>query len=145
MRKATQESLRLGAAQYNKTTQYKDSVEMAVSMLTDSVHWYGHVKHAVASTIMQVTYGTSPPKWKYRENVIRFHEFVDGVTRAAMPGAHYVEVAPWMRHLPSGISPWKRMTREFFARHSAVFKGIFEDTRTSLVRTSTSLSELGTH
>jgi len=101
MRKATQESLRLGTAQYNKATQYKDGVDMTVSMLTDPVHWYGHCKQAVASTIMQVTYGTSPPEWKYKENVIKFHEFVDGVTRAAMPGAHYVEVAPWMRYLPS--------------------------------------------
>ena len=140
MRKATQESLRLGAAQYNKATQYRDGVEMTVSMLTDSGHWYGHCKQAVASTIMQVTYGTSPPKWKYKQNVARFHEFVDGVTRAAMPGAHYVEIAPWMRHLPASISPWKRMTGEFFARHSAVFKGIFEDTRTTLAQGDQSLS-----
>ncbi|KAM7218648.1 Cytochrome P450 [Rhypophila decipiens] len=140
MRKATQESLRLGAAQYNKATQYKDGVEMAVSMLTDPVHWYGHCKQAVASTIMQVTYGTSPPKWKYKENVIKFHEFVDGVTRAAMPGAHYVEVAPWMRYLPVSISPWKRMTRDFFAKNSAIFKGIYEDTRTTLAQGDQSLS-----
>ncbi len=101
MRKATQESLRTGTAQFNKATQYKDGVQLALSMLEDPVHWYGHCKQAVASTIMQVTYGKSPPKWKYKENVAKFHEFVDGVTRAAMPGAHYVEIAPWMRYLPS--------------------------------------------
>jgi hypothetical protein len=101
MRKATQESLRTGTAQFNNAAQYKDGVQLALSMLTDPVHWYAHCRQAVASTIMQVTYGKSPPMWKYTENVAKFHEFVDGVTRAAMPGAHYVEIAPWLKYIPS--------------------------------------------
>ena len=135
MRKAKQESLRTETAQFNTATQYKDSV------LEDPVYWYGHCKQAVASTIMQVTYGTSPPKWKYKDNVTKFHDFVDRVTRTAMPGAHYVEVAPWLRFLPRCIiSPWKRMAGSFFAKHSKIFKGIYEDTRTSLSQRTQSLS-----
>jgi len=135
MRKAKQESLRTETAQFNTATQYKDSV------LEDPVYWYGHCKQAVASTIMQVTYGTSPPKWKYKDNVTKFHDFVDRVTRTAMPGAHYVEVAPWLRYLPRCIiSPWKRMAGSFFAKHSEIFKGIYENTRTSLSQGTQSLS-----
>ncbi|KAK0670690.1 cytochrome P450 [Cercophora samala] len=125
MRKATQESLRTGTTQFNKAAQYRDSIQLALDMLRDPVNWYGHCKQAVASTIMQVTYGKSPPEWKYKENVANFHEFVDGITRAAMPGAHYVEIAPWMSLIPS-------RAQDFFVKHSKIFRSIYEDTRMSL-------------
>lgn len=102
MRKATEQSFRTGTAQYNKIIQFESARQLAVEMLKDSNDWLGHVRQAVAATIIEVTYGKSPQYLKYRENVLKFQAFVDGITRAAMPGAHYVEMFPWMRYLPRG-------------------------------------------
>jgi hypothetical protein len=140
MRKAVQEGLREasqdathGFAHGFKPLQYKESILLAVNMLAEPSDWFDHFRHAVASTIMPIIYGKTLDESKGERNVVGFHAFIHGLTRAAVPGAHLVELFTWMRHVPSMFAPWKRRANDFFVKHSAMFGNMLEDTNTALV------------
>jgi len=101
MRKAAQDGLRPGASQGFGPVQYRESVVLAVNMLTEPSDWFYHCQHAVASTILPIIYGKALAGSKGEANVAEFHGFIHGLTRAAMPGANLVELFTWMRHTPS--------------------------------------------
>jgi len=100
MRKAVQDGLRSGTAQGFGPVQYREALKLTVRTLTTPDDWYRHCQSAVASTIMTVIYGNPPANANSDANVERFHDFIHGLTRAAVPGAHLVELFTWMRHIP---------------------------------------------
>jgi len=53
------------------------------------------------------------------------NDFVQRLTRAAYPGAHFVEFFPWMRYIPSRFSTWKQDAENWYEQDSAMFEGLF--------------------
>jgi hypothetical protein len=105
MRKAAQDGLRAGAAQGFGTILYKEGLLLSIALVKQPSDWFGHCQRAVATTIMPIIYGKPPTKAKNDASVVRFHDFIHGLTRAAVPGAHMVELFTWMRHLPPRSMP----------------------------------------
>jgi hypothetical protein len=101
MRKAAQDGLRTRAGQSFRPTQHKEAILPTVNILAEPTAWFSHFQRSVASTIMTTIYGKAPPESKSDENISKFHDFIHGLTRAAMPGANLVEIFPWMRFIPS--------------------------------------------
>jgi len=100
MRKAVHDGLRSGNSQGFGPVQYREGVLLATNMLAKPSDWYFHCQNAVALTIMTVIYGRPPVSANSDASIEQFHDFIHGLTRAAMPGANLVEIFTWMRHIP---------------------------------------------
>ena len=113
MRKSVHDGLRAGTSQGFGPVQYREGILLTMNMLTKPSDWYYHCQSAVASTIMTVIYGKPPVntnKDASNASIERFHDFIHGLTRAAMPGANLVEIFPWMRHIPPRFAtPWPQL------------------------------------
>jgi hypothetical protein len=101
MRKAVHDGLRSGTAHGFGTVQHGEAVLLAINMLSKSDDWYFHCQKTVASTIMQVIYGKPHSDADSNASIQSFHDFVHSLTRAALPGAHMVEIFPWMNYIPA--------------------------------------------
>ena len=80
------------------------------------------------------------------------HDYIDRISKASTPGAHLVEVFPWMIHIPdrsvlifisnfshvsrNGISlaKWKREGKQYFKQHTRMFENLFDNVRHEVVR-----------
>jgi hypothetical protein len=52
--------------------------------------------------------------------------FLDPLSRAAYPGAYFVEFFTWMRYLPSWMAKWKRDAVAGHEKHSATFLQLYD-------------------
>lgn len=99
MRRASQDGLRPGNVPLFQPGQYREAVILCISMLTEcrGAEWYGHIQRAVAASSIKLIYG----KEATDQDVKTLNLYVERLTRSAKPGAHLVEIIPWMRHIPS--------------------------------------------
>jgi hypothetical protein len=89
-----------------KTPQFNEAVLLASGLLAQPATLDNHLRRVAASMIMSVTYDTPPIVSELDSGVKAINDFVARLTRAALPGSHFVEFFPWMRYIPSrwGIS-----------------------------------------
>ena len=101
MRKAAHEGLSKSVAESFKAPQFNEAVLLASGLLSQPATLDNHLRRVAASTIMSVTYGTPPIVSELDSKVKAINDCVARLSRAALPGAHFVEFFPWMRHIPS--------------------------------------------
>ncbi|SJL10290.1 related to O-methylsterigmatocystin oxidoreductase [Armillaria ostoyae] len=151
MRKAAHEGLNKGVVYKYHPIQTAEAVLLTAGVLAEPEKWNSHLRRTAASAIMSMVYDT-PPTSEQDPSVKNINEFVARLTRAAMPGAHFVEFFPWMRYIPSKYAKWKREAEESYAKDSAMFEGLFNgvkdrvakgDERPSLA--STLIQDAGRH
>ena len=109
MRRAAHEGLSKTVVESFKTPQYNEAVLLASGLLAQPATLDNHLRRVAASMIMSVTYDTPPIVSELDTGVKAVNDFVARLTRAALPGSHFVEFFPWMRYIPSrwGIS-WNK-------------------------------------
>ena len=101
MRKATHEGLSRTFVESYKTVQLNEAVLLTRGLLAQPSTWDKHFRRTAASTVMSVTYDTPPIISELNSSVKAVNDFVARLTRAALPGAHFVEFFPWMMYIPS--------------------------------------------
>ncbi|KAK0226846.1 cytochrome P450 [Armillaria nabsnona] len=150
MRKAAHKGLNKGVYKYHPI-QTAEAVLLTAGVLAEPEKWNSHLRRTAASAIMSMVYDT-PPTSEQDPSVKNINEFVTRLTRAALPGAHFVEFFPWMRYIPSKYAKWKREAEESYAKDSVMFEGLFNsvkdrvakgDERPSLA--STLIQDAGRH
>ena len=101
MRKAAHEGLNKGVVKDFYETQTKEALILAAAGLDAPAQWDNHLRRAAASMVLSVVYDKPTIKSEQDQNVKLINDFVQRLTRAAYPGAHFVEFFPWMRYIPS--------------------------------------------
>jgi hypothetical protein len=100
MRKAAHESLSKSVLESFKTPQLNEAILLTTGLLAQPAMWDKHFRRTSASVVMSITYDTPPIASELDESVKAINDFVARMTRAALPGAHFVEFFPWMMYIP---------------------------------------------
>jgi hypothetical protein len=101
MRKAAHEGLNKGVVKDFHETQTKEALLLAAGGLAEPAQWDKHLRRAAASMVLSVVYDKPTIKSEQDRGVKLINDFVQRLTRAAYPGAHFVEFFPWMLYIPS--------------------------------------------
>ena len=157
MRRAAHEALTKKAIQSYHPIQTKEATILVSSLLMPSANLKqdGHFKRLAASTIMSIVYDY-PTIFSERDHGVEgIEKFNDRVGYALGMGSYFVDIFPWMKHIPerSSISfffvvpytltneattrfaKWKREGLRTFAEGSEIFRGLLNRVKVDLVRT----------
>jgi hypothetical protein len=102
MRRAAHEGLAKSVVESFKRPQFNEAILLASALLAQPATMDNHLRRSTASMIMSVTYDVPPIVSELDPGVKAINDFAARVTRAALPGSHFVEFFPWMRYIPSG-------------------------------------------
>ncbi len=95
MRKAAHEGLNKGVVYKYHPIQTAEAVLLTAGVLAEPEKWNSHLRRTAASATMSMVYDT-PPTSEQDPSVKNINEFVARLTRAAMPGAHFVSFSLWV-------------------------------------------------
>ncbi|KAH8990403.1 cytochrome P450 [Lactarius hatsudake] len=132
MRKAIHEGLSIPGS--FKDPQLNEALLLTSGLLAQPATMDNHLRRAAASVIMSITYGTPPIVSELDPGIKAVNDFVARIERAALPGAHFVELLPWMRHIPSRFAKWKRDAEYWYEKDSAMFESLFNSVREKMSR-----------
>jgi hypothetical protein len=105
MRKASHECLSKSIVESFKPKQINEAIILTTGLLAQPATWDQHLRRTAASMVMSVLYDTEPIMSELDPSVKAINDFVARLTRAALPGAHFVEFFPWMMYIPSRYGP----------------------------------------
>ena len=98
MRRGAHEGFNKSVAQNYHDIEATEAVLLALDILSAPEARDKHYRRFAASVVMDVTYGF-PPLDKNEEMLV--DGFSDEMRRALTPGAHLVELVPWLEYLPA--------------------------------------------
>ena len=101
MRKAAHEGLHKQASKAFNNTQMIEAVFLANGILETPELWEKHMRRFTASMIMAAVYDTPAIHSLEDESIERINDHVMRVAQSTLPGSHWVELLPWMKHVPS--------------------------------------------
>lgn len=101
MRRAAHEGLHKGFAQNYTPVQHMEGVILTSGLISRPHEWDRHLRRTAASAVIAMVYDTEPILDETDPTIQSVNDFVARLTRAAMPGAHFVEFFTWMRYLPA--------------------------------------------
>ena len=102
MRRAAHEALTKRAVQNYHPIQTKEATILVSSLLRPSADLKQdrHFKRLGASTIMSIVYDY-PTIMSERDPVLeKIEEYIDRVSDAVAMGSYFVDIFPWMKHIP---------------------------------------------
>ncbi|KAI9457602.1 cytochrome P450 [Lactarius psammicola] len=134
MRRAAHEGLHRQAAKAFNNIQMMEAVLLADGILGSPQQWEKHMRRFTASMIMTAVYDTPAIHSVEDEYVRRINDHVMRVAQSTLPGSHWVELLPWMKHIPSKFAKWKRTAEEWFRRDSEMFETLVDSVRTKLAK-----------
>jgi hypothetical protein len=101
MPKAADEGLTKGSVKRFHEKQMTEAVLLCCGWLSEPAKWEAHLRRAAVSTMMSIVYDYPIVKSEQDHTVEAFNDHTHRITRASLPGAHFVESFPWMKHIPS--------------------------------------------
>lgn len=134
MRRAAHEGLHKSASKAFNDIQLTEAVLLASGMLESPEWWEKHIRRFTASMIMTAVYDTPVIHSLEEESVRRINEHVIRVALSTLPGSHWVELFPWMKHIPSRIAKWKRTAEKWFQRDLEMFENLLQTVRTNMAK-----------
>ncbi|KZV60962.1 cytochrome P450 [Peniophora sp. CONT] len=132
MRKAGHESLNTVVAHNFHESQSLEALLLARDTMTKPAAWDKHLRRASASMVMTCIYDEPPVSRCYAASIeddpkiSYIDDFTHRLVKAASPGAYWVEMMPWMRHIPSKFAAWKRTAEGWRRKDEDVFGGMYE-------------------
>ena len=78
----------------------KEAILLAFACIENSDDLDKHIQRYSASATMSILYDYPTLESEHDETLTRIHAFIDQLSAAAAPGAHLVELIPWMIHIP---------------------------------------------
>ncbi|KAH9058113.1 cytochrome P450 [Lactarius vividus] len=133
-----------GLNQSFEVPQFKEAILLTSGLLAEPAMWDQHIRRTTASLAMAITYDTSPVLSKHDSGVKAIDGFMERMTRATHPGAHFVELFTWMIHIPSRFAKWKRDAEYWHEHFSAIFVDRFNGVREKLSKGIDNPSLVGT-
>ena len=140
MRRAQHEVLTKTVVRDYHPTLSKEAIILASSILKTPKALEQHFKRSSASATMSILYGYPTLEDEHDETVTEINTFVERMSAAGAPGAHFVEFLPWMSYIPERYTSmphivclkcqsqenprfarWKREGFEHFRQHTAMF------------------------
>ncbi|VDB83460.1 unnamed protein product [Peniophora sp. CBMAI 1063] len=134
MRKAGHESLNKVVAHNFHDYQSLEALLLARDALTNPAAWDKLLRRANASMIMACVYDEPPLVSEQDPRISHLNHFTDRLTKAATPGAHWVEMFPWMMYIPSRFAAWKRVAEDSGKKDGDVFCGMYEHVQENLAK-----------
>jgi hypothetical protein len=101
MRKASNEWFSKESVKQFHETQMTEAVILVSDSLAEPARLEQNLHRSSASMVLSVIYGQPPIKSEENHIVDLIDDFGHRLARAAYPGAHLVEVFPWMQYIPS--------------------------------------------
>ncbi|KAH9001032.1 cytochrome P450 [Lactarius akahatsu] len=128
-RRAAHEGLtKLAVRDYHPILR-KEATLLSSAILDDQGALEKHFQRSTASSIMSILYHYPTLENNDDETLKQIHTFVGRLSKAAAPGAHLVELLPWMMHIPERFAKWKREGRKQFRDHTNMFTGLLNAVR----------------
>ncbi|KAH8995439.1 cytochrome P450 [Lactarius akahatsu] len=128
-RRAAHEGLtKLAVRDYHPILR-KEATLLSSAILDDQGALELHFQRSSASAILSILYDYPTLENNDDETLKRIHTFIGRVSEAASPGAHLVELLPWMMHIPEIFAKWKREGRKHFREHTDMFNGLLNAVR----------------
>jgi hypothetical protein len=102
MRRAAHEALTKKSIQNYHPIQMKEATILVSSLLTPSANLKqdGHYKRLAASTIMSIVYDYPTILSEHDHAVEGIEKFNDRIGHAVTMGSYFVDIFPWMKHIP---------------------------------------------
>ena len=91
MRKAAREGLSKSVVESFKAPQLNEAILFTNGLLAQPATWDSHLRRTTASMVSELD-----------SSVKDIKDFVARLTRAALPGSHFVEFFPWMMYIQNG-------------------------------------------
>ncbi|KAI0293124.1 cytochrome P450 [Russula brevipes] len=104
----------------------KEASLLASAMIEYPDSLQSHIQRSSASAIMTILYDHPTLEDEHDKTITELRTFVDHLSAAGAPGAHLVELLPWMIHIPERFARWKREAMEHYRQHTAIFTGRVE-------------------
>ncbi|KAI0302989.1 cytochrome P450 [Russula brevipes] len=124
MRKVANEVLSKGSVKDFYETQMTEAIVLASDWFVRPEKWDRHLYRSTASTMLSALYGYRTVMSEKDHTIELINDFGKRILRASLPGAHLVELFPWMRHIPSSLAKWKRDAESWYKQDSAMFDGL---------------------
>ncbi len=102
MRRAAHEALTKKAVQNYHPIQMKEATVLISTLLKPSTdrNQDRHLRRVAASTIMSILYDYPTVMSDHDHAVEKIEQYIDQVSDAATMGAYFVDIFPWMKHIP---------------------------------------------
>ncbi|KZP21276.1 cytochrome P450 [Athelia psychrophila] len=127
MRRAAHEAMNADSMDDYHECQVKEAVILADGMLRNPNAWDDHIKRSATSTTMTLVYDYPSITTESSPVISRINGFVHRLTRAALPGAHFVEFFTWMKYLPEWTAKWKAYAMGWYRRDNVLFIELYDD------------------
>jgi hypothetical protein len=99
-RRAAHEVLTRSMVRDYHPTYRKEATLLATSILENPKALDKHIERASASATMSILYDYPTLEDEHDKTHTEIHAFIDRMSAATAPGAHLVELFPWMIHIP---------------------------------------------
>jgi hypothetical protein len=102
MRRAAHEALSKRALQNYHPIQMKEATILVSSLLKPSANLQqdGHFKRLAASTIMTIVYDYPTILSEHDHILEKIERYNDRMMQSALLGSNFVDIFPWMNHIP---------------------------------------------
>jgi cytochrome P450 len=102
MRRAAHEALTKKAVQNYHSIQMKEATILTSSLLMPSTDRKQdrHFRRIAASTIMSIIYDYPTVISEHDHALEKIEKYFDQISDAATMGAYFVDIFPWMKHIP---------------------------------------------
>ncbi|KAI0245805.1 cytochrome P450 [Lactifluus subvellereus] len=114
----------------------KEAILLSLALLESSHALERHLQRFSASAIMSILYDYPMLENEHDKSLTEIHAFIDRMSAAAVPGAHLVELFPWMIHIPERFAKWKREGRQHFMQTSEIFMALLNTVRSDISKGS---------
>ena len=132
----------------------KEAALLASTILRNPDTLDRHFQRSSTSAIMSILYDYPTLETEHDETITQIHTFVNRLSAASTPGAHLVELFPWMIHIPERcgsilllftvdlitwnggdirFAKWKRETMEHFRQQTTMFNGLLNTVHSDIV------------
>ncbi|KAI0055220.1 cytochrome P450 [Artomyces pyxidatus] len=132
LRRTAHEALTTAAVKRYNPIQAKEAAILALDMLADGNEWDTSLRRHSASLIMSALYDHPtiiPGDPIGYESVKKINDHTHRLEFILLPGSNWVQIFPWMKHLPSRIAKWKRLGEYWFDRDTEMFQGLLGKVR----------------
>jgi hypothetical protein len=99
-RRAAHEMLTKAMVRDYRPTFCKEALLLVFSILENPKALEKHIERAAASATMTILYDYPTLEDEHDKTLTEIHGFVNRMSAASAPGAHLVELVPWMLHIP---------------------------------------------
>ncbi|KAI0292399.1 cytochrome P450 [Russula brevipes] len=114
----------------------KEAVLLASALLHTPEAREKHFQRSSASATMTILYDYPTIETENDKTLEEIHAFNDRGSEATVPGAHLVELLPWMLNIPDSLAKWKREGKQYFQQHTALFEGLLNNVRHEIAKGS---------